>query len=371
MKIAIQVSDLDQSRIDGTRVYIRELVNRLGGLAPECFFELYHQKDFHPDLQPKIFPNYQEKTIAFPWAWMQTRFAWDIFWEAPDKLFLPIQAAPFFLARKQEVITTVHDLAWKRFPETFSWSDRMRLDIHLAHVVRRADKLVAVSESTKKDLLEYFPALSPEKIRVIYHGFDGAFYEERVREQEQVKTLSQYGLIGSEYVLYVGALQPRKNIVRLVEAFEILKKQSPEAKLVLAGEVAWLAQDILEAQEKSMYRDDIFLLGKVSFETLRALYQGARLVAFPSLYEGFGLPILEAFASRVALLTADNSSLREVAGEGALYCNGEDVLDIALKLRELWQNQTLREELILKGGEELKRFSWEKCAKETLDFILK
>ncbi|MCW1888600.1 MAG: glycosyltransferase family 4 protein [Candidatus Moranbacteria bacterium] len=371
MRIAIQVSDLDQSRIDGTRVYIRELINRLGSLAPDAFFELYHQKDFHPDLQPKTFPNYQEKKIPFPWAWMQTRFAWEVLQSAPDKLFLPIQAAPFFLAKKQQVIATVHDLAWKKFPETFSWGDRLRLDLHLAHVVRRADKLIAVSESTKKDLLEYFPSLSPEKIQVIHHGFDGAFYQEQVPEEEQAAILSQYNVKKEGYVLYVGALQPRKNLVRLIEAFEKLKEESPEAKLVLAGEVAWLAGDILEAQNKSIFKDDIILLGRVSFETLRVLYQSARLVAFPSLYEGFGLPVLEAFASKTPLLTADNSSLREVAGEGALYCNGEDVLDIAMKLQELWQNQTLREALRVRGQEELKRFSWEKCAKETLDFILK
>lgn len=371
MKIAIQVSDLDQSRIDGTRVYIRELINRLGALAPQYLFELYHQKNFHPDLQPKIFLNYQEKKIPFPWAWMQTRFAWRVFRDSPDKLFFPIQAAPFFLTKKQEVIATVHDLAWKKFPETFSWGDRLRLDLHLAHVVRRADKLIAVSASTKNDLLQYLPTLPSEKIRVIHHGFDGAFYQERVPEEEQIKILSQYDLAKEGFVLYVGALQPRKNLVRLIKAFEILKEQSPEAKLVLAGEVAWLAGDILEAQRRSVYKKDILLLGKVSFETLRALYQGARLVAFPSLYEGFGLPVLEAFASRAALLTADNSSLREVAGEGALYCNGEDTSDIAIKLQELWQNEALRVVLRSKGEEELKRFSWEKCTKETLDFILK
>jgi glycosyltransferase involved in cell wall biosynthesis len=371
MKIAIQVSDLDQSRIDGTRVYIRELLGRLGEDSRESLFVLYHQESFHPDLKPRFYSNYQEKKIPFPWAWMQTRFAWEIFRNTPDKLFLPIQAAPFLLPKKLEVIATIHDLAWKKFPETFSWWDRFKLDRHLAHVVKRADKLIAVSESTKNDLEKYFPQILSSKVSVIHHGFDAAFYEKRVSEDEVQKELSVYGLEKGNYVLYVGALQPRKNLVRLIEAFEILKVTSPQAKLVLAGEVAWLASDILETRMKSMYREDILLLGKVSFETLRVLYQGARMVAFPSLYEGFGLPILEAFASKVALLTADNSSLREVAGEGALYCQGENVEDIAVKLEELWQNQALREELVAKGIEELTRFSWETCSRKTIDFLLK
>ncbi len=371
MKIAIQVSDLDQSRIDGTRVYIRELLERLGSDSRGCVFELYHQEGFHPDLKPKLYPSYQEKKIPFPWAWMQTRFVWELFRHTPDKLFLPIQAAPFLLPRRVEVTATIHDLAWKKFPETFSWWDRFKLDVHLAHVVKRADKLIAVSESTKNDLERYFPEIQSGKICVIHHGFDARFYGERVGDDEIEKELGGYGLERGEYILYVGALQPRKNLVRLIKAFAILKERSPEAKLVLAGEVAWLAEDILETRMKSVYREDILLLGRVSFGTLRILYQGARLVAFPSLYEGFGLPILEAFASKVALLTADNSSLREVAGKGALYCQGENVEDIAMNLEELWQSQALREELVAKGIEELTRFSWEACSRKTLDFLLK
>lgn len=371
MKIAIQVSDLDQSRIDGTRVYVRELLNRLGGLELESQFELYHQTDFHPDLQPKIFPNYQEKKIPFPWAWMQTRFAWAMFRKTPDRLFLPIQAAPFLLPRNLEVIATIHDLAWKKFPETFSWRDRCKLSFHLWHVVRRANKLIAVSESTKQDLLATFSSLDESKIRVIHHGFDQKFYGERLSESLLQETLISHKLEAGTYMLYVGALQPRKNLVRLIQSYEMLKEKTPEAKLVLAGEVAWLAEDILKAREESCYKEDIILLGKVSFVDLRALYQGARVFVFPSLYEGFGIPLLEAFASGTPVLTANNSSLPEVAGEGAWYCDGENTEDMTSKLRELWGNQEAREALRAKAIKELERFSWEQCAKGTLDFIVK
>jgi glycosyltransferase involved in cell wall biosynthesis len=269
------------------------------------------------------------------------------------------------------VTAAIHDLAWKKYPETFSLWDRCKLDLYLRHVVKRADKLIAVSESTKNDLLRYFPKLHPEKVRVIHHGFDGKFFGEKISDQERETSLASFGLQKGEYVLYVGALQPRKNLKRLIQAFEELKIDSPEAKLVLAGEVAWLADDILQAQKMSKYKDDILLLGSVPYENIRTLYQGARFFAFPSLYEGFGLPLLEAFASNTAVLTADNSSLREVALDGALYCQGEDVSDIAVQMKKLWNDDDLRQTLREKGAKRLGQFSWKKCTEETIDFLLK
>jgi glycosyltransferase involved in cell wall biosynthesis len=314
--------------------------------------------------------NYQEKKIPFPLAWMQTRFAWALFWDTPEKLFLPIQAAPFLLPRSIEVTATIHDLAWKKYPETFTRKDRFKLNILLGRVLRRADKLIAVSDATKRDILEYFPEIQKEKIQVIHHGFDSQFFSYRLTETDREAILSTYKLEAESYILYVGALQPRKNLVRLIQAFEAMKAQVPEAKLVLAGEVAWLADDILEAREKSIYRGDIILTGKVSFDHLRALYQGSRVFAFPSLYEGFGMPVLEAFASGIPVLVADNSSLPEVAGTGALYCNALSVEDIAEKLSTIWHEENLRTSLIAQGQKELGRFSWERSAKETLEYIL-
>ncbi len=369
MTIALQVSDLDHRRIDGTRVYLKELLKRFGTLSPETDFSLFHQRAFNPVLAPPAFPNYHVAMLPFPLAWMQTRFAWVLFRTRPEKLFLPIQAAPVFLPRSIEVTATIHDLAFRRFPETFPVADRWKLNFMLERAVERADKLIAVSHSTKRDLLEFFPDLPESRVRVIHHGFDGAFFGERIPEEFLAETLENYKLKAKSYFLYVGALQPRKNLVRLMEAFEVMKKTAPDAKLVLAGEAAWLAQDIVRARAASPYRDDIMLTGRVSFDDLRALYQGARLFVFPSLYEGFGLPILEAFASGVPVLTAHNSSLPEVAGEAALFCDAENVSDMTDKLTRLWRDEALRQELVMKGSEQLKRFSWDQCAKKTLSYI--
>lgn len=370
MAIAIQSSDLDHARIDGTRVYLSELLKRFGPLRPQEDFLLYHAREFNPRLAPPSFPNYQERKLPFPWAWMQTRFAWELFWRSPAKLFLPIQAAPLFLPKALEVTATIHDLAWKKYPETFPLKHRLKLNILLERAVRRADKLICVSEATKRDLLEAYPCVSEERTRVIHHGFDGEFYGAKIDEEDLRAKLGSFSLEKGKYILYVGALQPRKNLVRLIAAFEDLQARLPEAVLVLAGEEAWLASEIKEAAKVSKAAARIIFTGRVGFDDLRILYRGARFFVFPSLYEGFGLPLLEAFASGAPVLTADNSSLREVAGEGALYCQAESVPDITEKLGMLWQDEALRERLILAGARELGRFSWDKCAEETLDFLM-
>lgn len=371
MRIAVQASDLDHARIDGTRVYLKELLKRFGNLAPEQDFLLYHKNTFNPLLAPPQFSNYREESVASPFSWMQTRFAWEMFRTRPEKLFLPIQAAPFFLPSKTEVTATIHDLAFKKYPETFPRKDVMKLNLMLDAAVRQADKLIAVSHSTKADLLQYYPTLSADKITVVHHGFDQAFFAEKVSRDALEVMLQKQGLKPGEYVLYVGALQPRKNLVRLIAAFEKAKEMQPKMKLVLVGESAWLADGIHAAYEQSAFKSDIHLIGRVDFDELRTWYQGARLFAFPSLYEGFGLPILEAFASGVPVLTADNSSLPEVAGKAALYCQAEIVENIAEQLARLWGDTELQETLKKRAQEELERFSWEKCAQETLGVILK
>lgn len=370
MTLAVQAADLDASRIDGTRVYLLELLKRFGSLAHETDFHLYHKHRFNPELTPPLFPNYTVHTLPFPSQWMQTRFARAMFRTQPEKIFFPVQAVPVFLPSASEVTITVHDLAWKHYPDTFTHKTRFKLNFLLERAVRRANKIIAVSEATKKDLLHFFPTLPPEKVRVIHHGFDQARFSVPIPEKEKLEILTHYGLRDQQYILYVGALQPRKNLVRLIEAFGILKQSFSDATLVLAGERAWLSDPIIAARERSPYRDDILLLGQVPSNRLPALYQGARYFTFPSLYEGFGIPLLEAFASGTPVLTADNSSLPEVAGDAALYANAFDTDAVAEKLIQLWNNEALRQTLITKGKERLRAFSWDTCTKKTLAYIL-
>ncbi len=373
MRVAIQARDLDHNRIDGPRVYLKQLLERFGDLAPEVEFTLYHRDIFNHRLVPRKAPNYREKRLRGKLAWMQTSFAWEMFRVKPDRVFLPLQAAPLFFPGEPQIIATIHDLAFRFYPETFPLWHRFKLRIFLRILLWRAKRIICVSHATKRDLLHFFPDLKPEQVKVIHHGFDATFFEDRVSDDTAALLLDQYQLVSKKYLLYVGALQPRKNLSRTIEAFENLKKNHPhfeEYKLVLAGEAAWLSHDILRQAETSKFCKDIVLTGGVDFEALRTLYQHTALFVFPSLYEGFGLPILEAFASRVPVLVSENSSLREVAGEGAWYCDAFDPEDIARQILHILDSPKVQEHLLVQSQEQLKKFSWERSARETLDFIL-
>ncbi len=370
MTIAIQAADLDANRIDGTRIYLLELLKRLGPLAPNEHFSLYHKTKFNFELTPPTHRNYSTIALPFPSQWMQTRFALEMFRVQPERIFFPVQAVPIFLPKKSIVTITIHDLAFKKYPETFTRETRFKLNFLLDRAIKRADHIIAVSQATRNDLLFFFPQLPQERIHVIYHGFDQDRFSCPVTPKSAHHILATYGLLGQPYLLSVGALQPRKNLVRLIAAFNLLKTKIPTAKLVLAGEPAWLSEPIFAAQAASPYHSDILMIGKIPSAHLPSLYQSAHCFAFPSLYEGFGLPLLEAFASGTPVLTTNNSSLIEVAGDAALFSDACDVDMLSSQLIRLWTDTELRTNLINKGKQRLSAFSWDTCAQDTLALIL-
>lgn len=369
MSIAIQTADLDAERIDGTRVYLLRLLERFGTMFPDESWHLFHRSDFNPYLEPPTFPNYHIHTIPFPLSWTQTRFAWELFRQHPERLFMPVQALPVILPKGTQSIVTIHDLAFKLFPEHFPSRDVRKLNWLTDYAVRHATRLIAISESTKRDILHWYPRISERKIRVIHHGFDIP-QEGLLSQGDELEILEKFHLTDGEYILYVGALQPRKNLARLMEAFAIFGKSHPLANIVLAGEAAWMSGDIFQARDCHVFRDRIVMTDRVSFEERSALYKHARIFAYPSLYEGFGLPILEAFAAGVPVVCANNSSLPEVAGDAAKFFEANQSDALAASLSQLWDDITQRTSLVAAGKEQLKRFSWDKCAQETAEWIL-
>ncbi len=368
MKIAIQAADLDAKRIDGTRVYILNLLKNLGKLDSSSEFVIYHQKAFNPELTPPNFSNYNFKRIPMPFYWTQSRFAFELWKDYPQVLWMPMQTMPFVRRGGLKTVITIHDLAFKYFPKYFEKKDLLKLNLFSDYAIKNATKIIAVSESTKKDILKFYPEINAEKIRVIHHGFDEKrFYQERNTDEEK-EVLKRFG-ITKDYLLYVGAIQPRKNLKVLIRAFEKIRKENLNVQLVLAGGEAWLSRDTLKIAQKSIFKNDIKLTRKISFKDVGNLMRAAKIFIFPSLYEGFGLPILEAFASRVPVITANNSSLTEVGGEGALYFNAADDNELACKIKEILDDENLRNDLIQRGLAQLKNFSWTKCAKETLEYL--
>lgn len=365
MNIAIHAAELERSRIDGTSNYIAHTLRAWASTGTtDHSFTLYHRKrEFNPAFSVPLGGTFQEKKIPALPLWTQGVFALSLYRDAPDVLWVPLHNLPRFRSPKTKTVVTIHDLAFKRYPETFPEVDKRKHDLQTAYALECADKVIAVSHSTKSDILKYYPDTAKAKIEVIHHGIQQEQWE---CEGVGISSVADKFNIKSPYIIYVGAIQPRKNIERLIGAFEKAKESHGDLQLVLLGGRAWLSDSIYERRDRSKYKNDIIMTGGLPFDEMKSLMCGAKLFAYPSLYEGFGLPILEAFAAGIPVLTADNSSLPEVAGGAAELCNAESVDDIARGIHKILGDASYAESLVGAGHERMRDFSWEKSANETL-----
>jgi glycosyltransferase involved in cell wall biosynthesis len=369
MKIAIHAADLDHDRIDGARVYLLNMLRNFGALDRSDSFLIYHGSRFNPRLAPPTFPNYSVKSIPCAFLWTQTRLALELFRDAPDVLWMPVHNVPLLRRKNLKVVVTIHDLAFKIFPGYFTAKDLAKLNQLGDMAIKNADRIIAISHSTKNDILRFFPQIPAERITVIHHGFDTELFQKDIPSIESESLLKSYKLEAKNYILYVGAIQPRKNLGVLVEAFEKIKERNPALKLVIAGAPAWKSEGTLRKIAASRFSADIIVTGTLGFEKLPALYRSAKMFVFPAIYEGFGIPVLEAMASGTPVVCARNSSLTEAGGEAALYFKTEDSAELALCMGRVIQDGNLAAELVRKGLEHVKNFSWKKCAKETLSMF--
>jgi glycosyltransferase involved in cell wall biosynthesis len=366
MRIGFDASDLCTGRADGTTRYTRELLRRLPGRAPEHTWTLLAPCDVtdHLDQLPT---NVSGLSSPWPGAWTQTRLPLDLWRSAPEALFMPIQQLPY-LRTKARTVAVIHDLAVHYYPEQFRYKDWLLLHVFSAYAARQADALIAVSQATADDVARFYGRT--REVHVVHHGVDHERFhaptdgESAAGWQELRKSFTQ---LRRPYVLYVGQLQPRKNLVRLMQAFARLKPKYSELMLVLAGGHGWLQQPILTAAARSPYAKDILLLGTVPDELLAPLYWHAEVFVLPSLYEGFGMPIVEAMACGCPVVCADVSSMPEVAGGAALLVDPRDASSIAAGIAEaLGSKLRLRE----RGSARAEEFTWEKTVQQTLDVIV-
>jgi glycosyltransferase involved in cell wall biosynthesis len=231
--------------------------------------------------------------------------------------------------------------------------------------VKSAKRVIAISEATKKDLIRFYKAGS-DKIAVTHLGLDSRF---RPMKYEQVQpVLDKYGLIYQKYILFVGTIQPRKNIIRLVEAFQKIRKENHiEEKLVIAGQRGWLWEPIVKKIKMAGLDGSILYLDYVKKEDLPAIIAGAKLLTLPALYEGFGLPPLEAMASGVPVVVSNVSSLPEVVGDAGVLVDPDSEESMADGLLRVLMDNNLREQMIAKGLERASQFTWENTAGKTLE----
>ncbi len=295
--------------------------------------------------------------LGSPWPVVET------FTGGPLDLF---HATDFVMApnRARRTIVTVHDLAFIHFPDASHPSLYRYLNVVVPKSIRRADHIIADSYHTAKDVLELFD-IPEEKISVVQGAVDRDHFAPVEDRAELSEVRLRYGINDRPYIFALSSLQPRKNFARLIEAYAIAKtNHNIDQQLVIGGAKGWLYDDIFARVEELELELDVHFTGFIDDRDLAAVYSAADFFAFPSLYEGFGLPILEALACETAVLTADNSCLAEAAGPGAVYVDAEDTESITQGLVQLCTDAALRRQLVDAGLAHIEQFTWENSAKQ-------
>ena len=286
-----------------------------------------------------------------------------------DLLHVQYTAPPFCPV---PVVATVHDLAFEHYPETFTRRGSWQLRLTVRYTARRAACLLTVSEFSRADLHRTY-GIPEERIVVTWNGIDPRFSPvgSDTEDEPQLRLAQAYGLRAG-YLLALGSLQPRKNIPRLIRAYVDLRRNRPDLtpQLVIAGRELWLTSAIFQEIERELaglpWRDDIVFTGYVPDADLPALYRGARMLIYPSIFEGFGLPPVEAMACGTPVVTSQAGSLPEVCGPAARYVDPWSVESIRDGILDLLTDQQLTGQLIARGLEQARRFDWQQTAARTL-----
>ncbi|MDX1614620.1 MAG: glycosyltransferase family 1 protein [Candidatus Promineifilaceae bacterium] len=362
MLIGIDASRAVTGQRTGTEAYAYYLTCGLIPLAQARGHQL--RLYFNTEPPDNLFPSSVEQ-VVIPWPrlWTHVRLAVELHRRPPDVFFTPAHVIP--LTYRGPSVATVHDVGFFVFPGAHTRRQVAYLRWSTGHNARRARYLLADSRATRTDLVRFYDA-QPAKIVVVYPGIDPTLAP--VQDPDVLQTTQRRYGIRPPYFLYIGTVQPRKNLNRLIDAY--VASEVPH-QLVIAGKAGWLAQTIVENAftYQGQAANNIVMPGYVPDEDKAALISGAEALLYPSLYEGFGFPVLEAQACGTAVLCANTSSLPEIAGEGALLVDPLDTDNLTQSIRRLATDEDLRRTLAAQGQENVRRFDWNTAACQVLDVL--
>jgi len=366
LKIGIDINEANARNRVGTGQYCYHIL-KAWYQNKDIDFHLYHRDSLLGDLPPEMITlppkggwHYHQVTPSRAWLrfglplnLFLSRAKYHAFWS-------PAHYTPTYIGSPS--VVTIHDLAYEYFPDLFLKSDLYKLKNWTRLAVKNAKQVIAVSEATKNDLVKLYET-DPNKISVVHNGYDSETFN---TNNANKSLLDNWNLKIENYILFLGTIQPRKNVMRLVQAYHLLKEEGYKGKLVIAGNIGWLAEETLKVIKNSKYSRDIILTGYISDEVRKALYSYCTVYILPSLYEGFGVPAIEAMACGAPVAVANNSSLPEVVGDSGVLFDAYDPADIARAITEI---ENSRESWVKKSLARAKHFSWDKCAKETLNIL--
>ena len=368
MRIAINCQLLSMHRT-GVGRYIRELVRALAQVDDENEYLLYS----NPHVPEGTFPskdNFTVKRARKPLLTATARILWEqlflpveLLRDQIDVVHFPDQSYPLLPLPCPSAIT-VHDLVFKIYPQAYTWGKRFYKNLTMMPAIGRASHIIVVSASTKRDVIEAY-GIPSERSSVIHNGLSKDF-RPISNPSELDATRARFSL-PAEFILHVGTLAPDKNLAALIDAFVMLReKNALEHRLVSVGPKGWLYDPLFRQVEKHGLQDEVQFLGYAGDEDLARIYSLADVFVFPSLYEGFGFPPLEAMACGTPVVTSNTSSLPEVVGDAALMVDPQDTAEIAEAIMTILGDSLVRKRLINRGFKRAEAFSWERTAMQTL-----
>lgn len=362
MLIGIDASRLTVNQKTGVEVYTSNIIQEIITQSKDNFL-LWGQKPV-----PEIFNRFPKrvtwKTLKSPLLWTQFRLSAELITHrSPDIIFIPSHVVP--LIHKGNFVVTIHDVAFAHFPELYSRNERFYQNLALKTALKTTQTIIVPSQATKQDLVTLFKA-DTEKITVIYHGVNHDRFYPKKQDEDM-----PYG-IKKPYLLFAGRLEHKKNLVNLIKAFGLLRQESRlNHQLVLVGKEGFGYAEIAKEINKlpPNIKEDIIETGYVTDSTYDQILRSADFFVFPSLYEGFGLPVLEAMACGIPVVASNVSSLPEVVGDAGLLINPNKPFSIAAAVSRLIHHPQEREELVKTGLKQAKKFTWQKAGQETLDVL--
>jgi len=360
MLIGIDASRAVAPERTGTENYSLFLTRALLQQDPHNEYRLY----FNAPPPPGLFPSgarVELRPIPFPRLWTHLRLSWEIASRPPDVLFVPGHVLP--LVHPRHSLATIHDLGYLYYPRAHRRWSRWYLRWSTCYNARSAAAVMVDSSATQQDLVKHCRT-SPDKVHIVYPGCDPDFAP--VRDQARIVEVCGRHGIPVPYIIYVGTLQPRKNLGALLDAFSTLVSRGAAIHLVIAGRKGWMYEPLFAQVLRLGLEDGVHFTGYVPQADLPALISGAQAFVLPSLYEGFGLPVLEAMACGTPVICSNVSSLPEVAGDAAILVDPHDTAQLARALTRVLEDEGLRREMSVKGLQQAQRFTWERCACETL-----
>lgn len=380
MKIGIDIRCLSEGRRTGVEEYTINLLDKIfqEDSKNEYVLFLNSWKKSKIDLRwIKKYKNVRVEIFNFPNKVLNL-LLWYFGWPKLDKLLGGVDV--FFmpnlnfvaLSRKSKLLLTIHDLSFEYFPETFSLKRQWwHMFINPKRLIKKADKILAISQSTKEDLINFYK-VSPKKIEVVYNGVSEEFNKVDRNNPKLLEVKNRYGL-PFNFILFLGTFEPRKNITGIVRAYEFLReegnKELDRYKLVIAGSDGWKSKDIKKYIQNSKYSKDICLVKYIENDDKVYVYNLASLFVYPSFFEGFGIPPLEAMKCSVPVVASNNSSLIETVGEGGIIVDADRPDEIALAARDFLLDKALSEKFIVRRLKQVQKFSWTKSAKKFLEVI--